>query len=364
MASIKIDSQELFQILDQTPPEQNILLVGRHGIGKSQIIRTFHEGKKRRVVALFLGQMADPGDLIGLLQIDKKSDRSEFTPPYWWPPEDEPIVLFLDELNRARPEILQSVMDLALNRTLAGKALPEGSYVLAAVNEGDEYQLTDLDPALVSRFNVYEFSPTVDDWLVWAAEAGLDSRVIRFIQENQIWLDSDGLSADIPGGFERDLEKTPDRRAWERVSTLVNPVKQLADIHLKLLAGVVGSPAALEFIRWGRSEVSISPDEVLLQFTKVKTQLKKLETPDLANLNAQLLLWLNDRKCSAAEKKKVLKNFLAYLKLMKGTSRNEVLAHMASKLGDQRFDKASLFVFGESEILELMTEYVKGIAIE
>ena len=31
----------------------------------------------------------------------------------------KPIVLFLDELNRARPEILQTVMDLALNRKLA-----------------------------------------------------------------------------------------------------------------------------------------------------------------------------------------------------------------------------------------------------
>ena len=28
------------------------------------------------------------------------------------------VALFLDELNRARPEILQTVMDLALNRKL------------------------------------------------------------------------------------------------------------------------------------------------------------------------------------------------------------------------------------------------------
>ena len=73
--------------------------------------------------------------------------------------EGQAIVLFLDELNRARPEILQAVYDLALNRTLAGKRLPAGSIVIAAVNEGEEYQLTDLDPALVSRFNLYEFAP-------------------------------------------------------------------------------------------------------------------------------------------------------------------------------------------------------------
>lgn len=37
-------------------------------------------------------------------------------PPYWFPVDGKPIVLFLDELNRARPEVLQTIMDLALNR--------------------------------------------------------------------------------------------------------------------------------------------------------------------------------------------------------------------------------------------------------
>jgi MoxR-like ATPase len=99
--------------------------------------------------------MSDPGDLIGLMHKDEGTGRSIFLPPYWWPVDGKPIVLFLDELNRARPEILQSVHELALNKTLAGKRLPGGSVVVSAVNEGEDYQLTDLDPALVSRFNLY-----------------------------------------------------------------------------------------------------------------------------------------------------------------------------------------------------------------
>ena len=145
---------------------------------------------------------------------DEQTGHSVFLPPYWWPTDDSPIVLFLDELNRARPEILQSVQDLTLNKTLAGKRLPEGSMVIAAVNEGDEYQLTDLDPALVSRFNVYEFAPTVEDWLLWANANDVDSRVIAFIQQSPSFLDSDGhpvtdeMSMPASG-----LVKTPDRRA-------------------------------------------------------------------------------------------------------------------------------------------------------
>ncbi|NER98574.1 MAG: AAA family ATPase, partial [Symploca sp. SIO1B1] len=39
---IRIDAHELYQVLELTPPEQNILLVGKHGIGKSEIISHFY----------------------------------------------------------------------------------------------------------------------------------------------------------------------------------------------------------------------------------------------------------------------------------------------------------------------------------
>ena len=147
------------------------------------------QGKK--VVTLFLGQMSDPGDIIGLPFLDEKTSKTDFRPPYWFPDDGKPVVLFLDQLNRARPEILQCVMDLTLNKTLAGKRLPEGSQIISAVNEGEEYQLTDLDPALLSRFNVYYFKPTVSEWLLWAAEHKIDARVIDFIEKHSDCLEQD-----------------------------------------------------------------------------------------------------------------------------------------------------------------------------
>ena len=183
--AIRINARELLEILEGTPASQNILLVGRHGIGKSEILTEHYTKKGLRVVALFLGQMSDPGDLIGLPARDDVTGHTRFMPPYWWPLEGKPVALFLDELNRARPEILQSVHDLALNRTLAGRRLPEGSVVISAINAGEEYQVTDLDPALASRFNVYEFTPEVDEWIAWARKHGVDRRVIAFIAHEQ-----------------------------------------------------------------------------------------------------------------------------------------------------------------------------------
>lgn len=134
--TINIDVKQLLDILAMTPAEQNIMLAGAHGIGKSRILTDYFESKGIPVVTLFLGQMSDPGDLIGLPGKNEKTGKTDFLPPYWFPTDGKPIVLFLDELNRARPEILQSVMDLTLNRKLAGKALPEGSRIISAVNAG------------------------------------------------------------------------------------------------------------------------------------------------------------------------------------------------------------------------------------
>lgn len=140
--------------MDSTPPSHNIMLSGKHGIGKSKIITDHFSVKGQKVVTLFLGQMSDPGDLIGLPNKDEKTGKTVFMPPYWFPTDNQPVVPFLDELNRARPEILQTIMDLTLNRKLAGLELPAGSRIVSAVNDSEEYQLTDLDPALVSRFNI------------------------------------------------------------------------------------------------------------------------------------------------------------------------------------------------------------------
>ncbi len=137
-----INTNELLKILAETPASQNLMLVGRHGIGKSEILTRYFQQLGIKVNTLFLGQMSDPGDLIGLPRLDEATGKTVFMPPYWFPTDGKPIVLFLDELNRARPEVLQTIMDLALNRKLAGRALPEGSRLIAAVNEGEEYQLT------------------------------------------------------------------------------------------------------------------------------------------------------------------------------------------------------------------------------
>jgi hypothetical protein len=361
--AIKIDALELVEILKMTPPEQNIMLIGKHGIGKSQIITKFY--KKMKVVPFFLGQMSDPGDLIGLMHKDEKTGHSEFLPPYWWPTDNKAIVLFLDELNRARPEILQSVQDLTLNKTLAGKQLPKGSIVISAVNEGEEYQLTDLDPALVSRFNLYEFAPTVEDWLLWANDNGIDGRIISFIQKNHHFLDQedvldgkDGFS--IGSGF----DKTPDRRAWERVSNLIKPFDEINDLHIKMIAGIVGIKAAMHLKKSLGSTLKVSPEQLLLSWAKYKGKLKSFKLKDYIFLNEQIVFWLNGDNYKPAKKATVLKNFHQYLLHLKRVKQTEAIAHIASMIESDKFQKVTVLLLADSEeIMAELAEYISNIQL-
>ena len=100
MANTRINTTELLSLLDITPADQNVMLVGNHGIGKSEILTEYFSRKGMKVVPLFLGQMSDPGDLIGIPNRNTETGKTEFMPPYWFPLDGKPIVLFLDELNR------------------------------------------------------------------------------------------------------------------------------------------------------------------------------------------------------------------------------------------------------------------------
>ena len=365
--AITINTSELKETLSLTPSTHNLMLVGKHGIGKSEILTEYFNAEGMRVVTLFLGQMSDPGDIIGLpSKVETKdangniTSQTDFTPPYWFPVDGKPIVLFLDELNRARPEILQTVMDLTLNRKLAGKALPEGSRVIAAVNDGDEYQLTDLDPALVSRFNIYEFRPSVEEWLNWAVANKLDERVINFIQGNPTWLDGD--TADNKKREYQGLDKSADRRAWKKVSDIMQRVDVIKDIHKRIIAGVVGAAAAAAFIRFALQSNAITGKDLLLKYAKTMKTVENYQLHEFAILNESVFRFLENATLDEREKKLAAKNLRQYIDWLRTNKKKEALANFTSIFEKGTYSQAIVFmVVNASEVYDMLNEFVEKL---
>ena len=358
MANINITTTELLSLLDITPADQNLMLVGNHGIGKSEILTDYFSGKGMKVVPLFLGQMSDPGDLIGIPNRNDTTGKTEFMPPYWFPLDGKPVVLFLDELNRARPEVLQTIMDLALNRTLAGRRLPDGSRIISAVNAGDQYQLTDLDPALVSRFNVVTFRPTAQEWLLWAEKVGVDARVRDFIRENPMWLDK---NPDAKEGADTGLDKTPDRRGWKRVSDILKTAGDISPIVTKAIAAIVGPKAASALAGSVSARKILSGREVLQNFEKHLPTLKGYELHQLSVVNDGIFRHLEVENLSGQARENAKRNIDAYFTFL-SKEKNEAAAHFANLYVEGTYPKAVSFMARECQVLTMaMVMYVKSI---
>ena len=356
--STRINESLLLEILEETPANQNIMLMGKHGIGKSQILEKFYSDKGCKVVCLFLGQMSDPGDLIGIPHKNEETGHTEFMPPYWFPTDDTPVVLFLDELNRARPEVLQTIMDLALNRKLAGRSLPKGSRIISAVNNGEEYQLTDLDPALVSRFNIYEFVPTVQDWLLWAIKNGIDGRIIDFISMYPQSLDNQLSQEDLDN-----LEKTPDRRGWVRVSELISGKTELKQSHKSMISGIIGGVTAGRFFEFMNKDHLLTAEELLLNdFEKSRKKLNVYSTPQMAAINEAIFNFLEIGIFNEDEKKIITLNLPLYFNLLEEKKLREAMAHFANMFSGTMYPKALVFIIDECpELYAKMTAFVSEI---
>jgi predicted AAA+ superfamily ATPase len=62
----ELNVKETKSIFDVTPIEQAIMLVGVHGIGKSQFIESYYKEKGYKVITLFLRKIEDASDLTGM----------------------------------------------------------------------------------------------------------------------------------------------------------------------------------------------------------------------------------------------------------------------------------------------------------
>ena len=355
---ITCDREELIFALDHTPTSRNILLLGPHGVGKSQIVTSYYEKKGSTVVPLFLGQMSDPGDITGLpykrkvvLADGTETERMDFLPPYWWD-DTKPFCLFLDEINRARPEILNVVMDLTLNKTIAGRKLPEGSVIVAAGNIGDGYTISDLDKALLDRFVPFVFKPTPEEWCDWAGSSGYDSRVVEFILQNPKFLDE---AEDA-----EEMEVTPSRRSWVGVCEALATMNEVGPRELKYLAGYVGPAAIGKFGEFLRTKVNIDVKELLEKgIAKYKDVLKKMDTQEIVSVNEKIAFSLKTTDATD----EIAKNFYDYMVELKELKQDEALGHIMLYFKKDK-DVKKFLKNPKSPIFKFVVDFISQTGLE
>lgn len=144
----------------------NVKMEGRRGTGKTARItaafnRKFGEGKWK----YFSAPTMDPWvDFVGVpekVNREGKESYLELVRPREFA-DDEIIALFFDELNRAKPKVIDAVMELIQFKSINGRKFKNLRVVWCATNpkthDGDddeEYNVEELDPAHIDRFQIH-----------------------------------------------------------------------------------------------------------------------------------------------------------------------------------------------------------------
>ena len=270
-----MDIKTFVKVITKLPPNISVLAKGPTGIGKSHIVHQIAKNLDMPVTDRRLSQMTE-GDIIGLPELIDGVTR--FAPMDWFMKAcTTPTVLFFDELNRATIEVQQCAFQIVLDRELNGHKLHPETRVYAAVNEGSDYQVTDMDPALLRRFYAVELEPTTEDWLNWASSTGNISQVvIDFIKKYPAHLRHSG---DMQPG-----KVYPNPASWQRLDesityagidleTTYNP------IIIPMSIGFIGEETTPAFVKFVKDmKRSFSATDVIDLYPENKSKLGKLNS--------------------------------------------------------------------------------------
>ena len=361
-----MDIKTIKRVIKYTPVNQAIALEGKHGIGKSDIIKQILAEMGYSVICLFVGQMADAGDAIGLPDkieatftvrdpktgvIRTETGRiTKFAPPAWWPRDpDAKVAIFLDEANRGKPELNQCLMDMLLNRELNGNALPDACRIFGAWNPIDDgfYQVEEPDPAWLDRWNVYTLDPTPEEWSDWAWKAGVNNLVIGFIMENREFLDPYiSSSKEILKKYKAG-SVLPSRRSWHRVSQILNDARDANDqfwvdsdsglgLLKEIVSGIVGVHAASAFGNYVRTKgrgitIGVMMTDWKSEYEKI---IKRMSVQEQLQMNNQLEFFIVENEKDMTAHKNLLDKYSHSIQKYLECINDEIMAAFINRMKD------------------------------
>lgn len=223
------------------------------------------------VIQRRLSQLTE-GDTTGLPVMDGRG--TQFKPCVWLIDGcDFPVMLFLDERNRALPAVKQSVFELMDSKAFHGHRLHDETRVYVAENVGDQYSVESNDPAEISRAATVELAPDAEEWIAYCQNQGIHSYVTDFIRANKNFLEH------REAAFEAN-KKYPDRRSWfklahelERNNLFDNPENPLFHV---ICGSMVGVETSLAFKKYcANIDKNISAEDILKGWESAKKKLGK-----------------------------------------------------------------------------------------
>lgn len=255
-----------------------------------QLAKTGFEYKGKKIHPIVrhvaLAQLEETGDLQGLPIEGKDSagnDVTKYAAPEWWPrPEDSvdangnfrPVLLLIDDFNRADPRILKAIMQLLQDNGTNSNQLPPGTTIGLTGNppsddDGTEYMVNEVDKAILTRMAHISMRFDKVAFALWAQQDGVDSRVISFALRYPELIDGTKGERTNP-------------RSLVYFANLIKEIKDLKSdaIMTGILArSCLDDDVAVTFEKFviGDMQDIVEPEEILNNWPSAEKKLEKLK---------------------------------------------------------------------------------------
>jgi hypothetical protein len=279
-------------------------LEGESGIGKTSIIEQYASARGMDCIIMgvasldhieFYGRTVSTDIVAGFndekFTVFKKSIPSWVSKIVENDQNNKETLLFLDELNRAEPQNLQSLMNLILKREFGSDSikLPDSLFIVAAGNPIDDgnYLVESLDKAMLSRMAIVRVKTTFESWKKNYA-LGYDSQrnrqrihplIISYLEDNRADFLLEAAEDDMS-------DSGMDPRRWDMISRLLYTyeAQQNTSSNLAILLSTVASKEVAPKL------VSYINQSNVLTFSKIEKQLTKfLEENEAKTFSTYLL---------------------------------------------------------------------------
>lgn len=130
----------------------------------------------------------------------------------------KPVIIFIDEINRTENTVYKELMNILLTRGVNGYQFPWWVFFVGAMNPStlnSVYATNEMDPAQLDRFIKIKVGDNTSEWLKYGKNNNISPSILNFIKDNPKCLSADSKELN-------DEEKpTPSPRGWDMIDTLL-----------------------------------------------------------------------------------------------------------------------------------------------
>lgn len=226
----------------------NVLLFGRRGVGKSEIIIQAAKECGYKVNYVNLSVIERP-DLAGYPDINSPGDVINFKSPNFLPKlaegrKPDRVILF-DEVDKVSAEVTAPLLEILLFKKINGTPINAVSCILTGNLANERAYSNELSSALLDRGAKYILTFNFEKWVDWAKANGVHDLILGFLRSDPSF---------ACGDIEESTYASPSPRAWTWASHALLKVKELKMSDLEsvtqIISGYVGEEAGLRFKIW------------------------------------------------------------------------------------------------------------------